>query len=310
MECESLVVASLIDNVNSCKTVFDIKNTETVVQDSDGAIIEREVSKVKSSCLKKSKELKAPKKNSRQIERFKFTRSASSPVMVVENPTKNSTSNNEIKESNRENRMNHEWKKKGRNVSFDEYVHVLTKCSVIEMPLKNSMLENNESSTCCKCRKGILKHGEGNSVKKTVAFEQEELIRSAILNHDLSEFAEVCQQWEINFNKKLSNGLLTPLHLASIAGSFRIVQFILKHGGQVDEADELRWTPLHYAVLYDHIPCALLLLQAGADIGARTADHRTPIELASQDEMLLLLGRVMNGLSLKASLDQNKETYV
>jgi hypothetical protein len=31
------------------------------------------------------------------------------------------------------------------------------------------------------------------------------------------------------------------------------------------------------------------------------------MELAKQDEMLLLLGRVMNG---KSSLDQNKETYV
>ena len=113
----------------------------------------------------------------------------------------------------------------------------------------------------------------------------------------------------MNINKKLSFGL-TPLHHASIAGSFRIVQFILKHGGSVDETDELGWTPLHHAVSYGHIPCALVLLQAGADISARTADQWTTIELTTQDEMLLLLGRIMNGMPIKSSSDQNKETYV
>ncbi len=306
MECEQLVVASLINNVNSCNNVFDTKNTKTAVQDSDG-VTTREISKVKSSCP--NDESRATKMNSRQIGKFKVIRSASSPIMIAENPTKNDTLDNGIEERDKENERNHKWKKKGRNVSFDECVHVLTQCSVISVPLKNSILENNKTLTCCKCRKGILKQGEGNSVKKTVTFEREEILRSAILNHDLSEFSEVCQQWEVNINKKLSFGL-TPLHLASIAGSFRIVQFILKHGGSVDETDELGWTPLHYAVSYGHIPCALVLLQAGADISARTADQWTTIELTTQDEMLLLLGRIMNGMPIKSSSDQNKETYV
>lgn len=304
MECEALVMPSLIDNVNSPTKPLDTENIEYIAQDSE-ELTQTTVSNVKRSCLTKTDKLVAPKKSSRQIERFKFIRSASAPVMVVEKPTKNYTSNNGLKK--RENGMNHHWKKKARNVSFDECVHVLTKCSVIEIPLKNSTLENE---TCnCKCRNGILKRGEGVGVKKTVTFEREDLVRSAIFSHNLSEFEEVCQQWEANFNKKLSNGL-TPLHLASISGSYRIVQFILKHGGNIDERDDLGWTSLHYAVSYGHVPCALVLLQAGADINARTADYYTAIELATQDEMLLLLGRVMNGVSFKTSLDQNKETYV
>ena len=298
MECESLVMASLINNVNSCKKVYNTKNT---MKDSDG-IITRELPKFKAS----NNEQRPSKQNLAQHEKPKVSRSASHPVIAVENSTKNVTLYSDNKERQRENEMHHKWRRKGRNVSFDECVHVLTQCSVIEVPLKNSILLNNKSSTCYKCRKSILKHGEGPGVKKTVTFEQEEVLKSAILNHNLSEFSKVCQQWEINFNKKVSEGL-TPLHLASIAGSFRIVQFILANGGKVDERDEEGWTALHYAVLYGHIPCALVILQAGADLNARTEDHWTAVELTTQDEMLLLLGRVMNG---KSSSDQNKETYV
>lgn len=221
------------------------------------------------------------------------------------------TLNSDHQEILRENKSrNYSWKKKGRNVSFDECVHVLTKCAIIEMPLKNSMFGENMSSTCCKCRNGILKDDEVNKDhRKSVKFEREELLRTAILNRDLPEFEEVCQHWEMNFNKKLSNGLAL-IHLASISGSLRILQVILKFGGKVDEPDNLGWTAFHYAVLHDHVPCALALLQAGADIGARTADYRTAIELATEDEMLLLLGRAMNRVTIKASLDENKETYV
>jgi hypothetical protein len=305
MECESLVVASLMNNVGSCNEVYDRKNSRNSAKDSDG-INTHEDTKLNGSCA--NDELRESKRNSKQNEKPKVTRSVSHPVMVAENSRKNATSNHDIiRERYKESEMHNKWRRKGRNVSFDECVHVLTQCSVIEIPLKNSILENNKSSTCCKCRKGILKHGEDASgTKKTVTFEQEEILKSAILNRNLSEFSKVCQQWEVNFNKKLSVGL-TPLHLASTAGSFRIVQYILANGGKVDERNELGWTALHHAVSYGHIPCALILLQAGADLNACTDDHWTAMELAKQDEMLLLLGRVMNG---KSSLDQNKETYV
>ena len=304
MECESLVVASLID-VNSRKQIHD-KNSGQTIQEDACEVIQSEVPKVKSSYPKNCVELKAPKNNSRMIEKFKFTRSASSPVMVVENLNKKFINHGSVE---KDNKMSNKWKKKGRNVSFNECVHVLTKSSVIEMPLKNSMLENAKSQSFCKCRKSTLKCDECVGEKKAVTFEREELIKSIILNQNLSEFTEVCQQWEVSFNKKMSNGL-TLLHLASIAGSLRIAQFILKNGGRIDEIDNDGWTALHYAVLHNHIPCALMLLQVGADINARTADHCTVIELATQDEMLLLLGRVMNGVAMKTSLDQNKETYV
>ena len=229
MEYESFVVAPLINNVSSCKTVCDRSNT---VKESDG-ITTCEVAKLKGG----NGEQKATKMNSKQNEKPKVTRSASHPAIVVKNSTQTVILNNENKETQRENGMHHKWRRKGRNVSFDECVHVLTQCSVIEIPLKNSILENNKSPTCCKCRKGILKHGGGEAgVNKTVSFEQEEILKSAILDHNLSEFSKLCQQWEVNFNKKTSEGL-TPLHLASIAGGLRIVQFILANGGKVDERD-------------------------------------------------------------------------
>ena len=304
MECEPIIVASLIDNVNSCKNVFDIKSSDTITQNTQRRF-DGEDPNAKSTCMKESR---TSNKKQRQVERFNFTRSASSPVIVVQSPPKHCTPSDEVKESRTENGTGCELELKPRHVSFDECVHVLTKCSVIEMPLKNSTMEDNMSTCGCQYRKGILKHEIGTKMKK-VSFERDELLRMAIIDHDLSEFVHVCQQWKANFNTKLSNGL-TPLHLVSIEGCFRMVQFILQQGARVDELDEYGWTSLHYSALHGHVPCAMVLLQAGADINARTADQRTVIELAAQDEMLLLLGRVMNGPTIKACLDENKETYV
>ena len=314
MECESLVAASLINNANSCREVFKIGNTNTVRHDDH-----HELSTIDSDSLKSSytcatntrKGLKTPEMTSTQLERLRFTRtrSHSSPGMIEGNGSSNKinafANEKKIKNSNRRNDVGRLY---SRHVSFDECVQVLTKCCVIEIPLKSSMLEYNQRESGSECRKSILKHGERIEMKR-VSFGQEELMRSAIFNHDLSEFVDMCQQWEGKCNKKMSNGL-TPLHLASIAGNYRIVQYLLNNGGMVDEFDDHGWTSLHYAVLHGHIPCTLLLLQAGADVRATTDDHRTAIELASEDEMLLLLGRAMNGVLGRTSLDQNKETYV
>ena len=257
-------------------------------------------------------------KQTSSIEKLVLGRSVSSPAAAERSDVNNGGI---IKDGNRKikrrDRVKSEWKIKDRHVSFDECVHVLTKCAVIEMPLKNSAwLPGNSRSNGCNVCGMVSTRDDGKLLERTVHFSWEEMLQAAVIDQDLSEVKRICQQRGTCFNKKLSNGL-TLLHLASIHGCFRVVQYVLKHCCQVDEKDENGWTALHYAVLHSNVPCALALLRAGADTHVRTGDSdRNVIELASTDEMILLLGRMMHcgnnggGELSKHKINDHKETYV
>ncbi len=58
------------------------------------------------------------------------------------------------------------------------------------------------------------------------------------------------------------------LHRAAAAGDLPIVQKLLGDGSAVNAFDELGKTPLHYAVLGEHIAVVDWLLRHGADINA------------------------------------------
>ena len=269
------------------------------------------------------------KKRSRRIGRFRFARSQSSPAMILRGvkervPARKAMDKEGIKEE-----VEHELDKeqdplqaRSRHVSFDECVHVLTKCSVVKMPLKISAgiasgsqgpAGEDYDCGCGQRRAGCLKNRRVEfleiSIKK-VAFSCDEMLKAAVLQHDLYEVERLCQQLDVDVNKKLANGL-TLLHISSIEGCFRVLRYILNQGGCADAIDDQGWTPLHYAALHGNVPCALALLSAGANIDTQTRDYQTAIELACDDEMILLLGMIMNGAALgEENVTQNKETYV
>lgn len=323
MEYEKIITISLMDKANSEDNVTKADRTTRLIQDSHltnkRIIANGKNGDLETTTIGNTTFSKKVQKSSRNIGQFCFTRSASSPAMLnVESGRKlgvrsnNGINDSEIKGERDERKTG--WKTERKHVSFDECVHVLTKCSVIKLPLKNSTRTEANSRAndehCDGCTRSCLRKRGNLTVTKTVSFGLDETLRTAVLQHDLSEVERLCQQWDINFNKKLSNGL-TLLHLSSIQGCFRVVQYILKHGGRVDEPDDQGWTALHYAALHGNVPCALALLRGGADINWRTWDYHTAMELASEDEMILLLGRLMNGGLGKADkANQNKETYV
>jgi ankyrin repeat protein len=59
------------------------------------------------------------------------------------------------------------------------------------------------------------------------------------------------------------------LHRAAEAGDVPLVQDLLDSGCPVNAFDELGKTPLHYAVLGEHLAVVDCLLRRGADINAR-----------------------------------------
>lgn len=321
MECEQEVEVTLPNKVNSNVNFCDDDGQpETVGQHSSSfdtsLISEVENGELETNFMSSSVFPRKTEKKPRRTPRFCFTRSASSPAMVVGRCNKDALprvegEDEEIKGESGETKS--EWNAERRHVSFDERVHVLTKCSVITMPLKNSTritknLQLSGEGRCGCARSCLKKHGE-LSERKNVSFSLNQMLQTAVLDHDLSEVEHLSQHCGVNFNKKLSNGL-TLLHTSTIEGCFRMVQYILKQGGSVDVTDDQGWTPLHYAALHGNVPCALALLRAGADIKLRTKDYHTAIELASDDEMLLLLGRTINGGLNKGRMNQSKETYV
>lgn len=70
------------------------------------------------------------------------------------------------------------------------------------------------------------------------------------------------------------------LNIAGASGLSSIVQTLLRNGEQ-PETGSMDVTPLHCAARWGHSDIVKLLLEAGADITAKTSNGKTPIELAA-----------------------------
>jgi ankyrin repeat protein len=73
-------------------------------------------------------------------------------------------------------------------------------------------------------------------------------------------------------------------------------------GRTVERAGQGGWTPLHLAVAEGHAEIVEILVEAGADLGARTEHHRTPLHVALQFRpalvpLLLRLGAALDAPS-------------
>ncbi|KAM0754724.1 hypothetical protein T439DRAFT_321759 [Meredithblackwellia eburnea MCA 4105] len=87
------------------------------------------------------------------------------------------------------------------------------------------------------------------------------------------------------------------LHLATVLGFHRLVQFLLARGIDVNSRDRNGFTPLHFAALYGRVAITRLLLDAGAKPYPRNLAGKTPLDIARQrddvdvEEVFLRSGR-------------------
>ncbi|CAM9689808.1 unnamed protein product, partial [Ectocarpus sp. 8 AP-2014] len=74
----------------------------------------------------------------------------------------------------------------------------------------------------------------------------------------------------------------TPLMVASVIGSSRVVRDLLRQGASVSVADSDGYTALHHAVHHKHLAVSKELIEAGADLEARPGGvYDTPLHVAA-----------------------------
>ena len=72
----------------------------------------------------------------------------------------------------------------------------------------------------------------------------------------------------------------TPLMYAAGEGKFHVVKYLITHGADVSETNDLKQTALHYASEYGHLKVVKLLLSKGAGIDVEDEDGYSPLMLA------------------------------
>lgn len=78
-------------------------------------------------------------------------------------------------------------------------------------------------------------------------------------------------------------GGITGLHVACHRGSLNITKYLIELGANVDveeTANEIRLTPLIYAISKRHRQIVQALISAGAQINRKGADNETPLDIA------------------------------
>ena len=105
-----------------------------------------------------------------------------------------------------------------------------------------------------------------------------------------SDVVEVLLERGLKPDSQTDEGFGSPLSLAIMSGSSATVELMLEHGANIWTRDDNQgWTPLHLAVSSltagyakgTAIETAQLLLERGADVGARDHQSRTPLHLAA-----------------------------
>ncbi|CAN0221639.1 unnamed protein product, partial [Ectocarpus sp. 4 AP-2014] len=85
----------------------------------------------------------------------------------------------------------------------------------------------------------------------------------------------------------------TPLMVASVIRSSRVVRDLLRQGASVSVADSDGYTALHHSVYHNHLAVSKDLIEARADLEARPGGIDTPLHVAATkgfcQEMVVLI---------------------
>ena len=106
----------------------------------------------------------------------------------------------------------------------------------------------------------------------------EDLFRSVALNDFTAAVQAVKSGALINATDRFGH---TPLHFTAYKGNARILQFLLRNGGNPNVQGRHDSTPLHSAAWGRNVAALEVLLEEGADVNARTEEGETPGMTAS-----------------------------
>lgn len=97
---------------------------------------------------------------------------------------------------------------------------------------------------------------------------------------------------QISVNEKNKFGL-TPLQQSCLEGNIRLVMVLLDHGADIEGKDDKGWTALHFGIIAGHCSIVSLLIESCADLTCVDCKGRLPIDLAQNEDMLVLLATAM-----------------
>lgn len=97
---------------------------------------------------------------------------------------------------------------------------------------------------------------------------------------------------QISVNEKNKFGL-TPLQQSCLEGNIRLVMILLDHGADIEGKDDKGWTALHFGIIAGHCNIVSLLIESCADLTCVDCKGRLPIDLAQNEDMLVLLATAM-----------------
>jgi ankyrin repeat protein len=84
------------------------------------------------------------------------------------------------------------------------------------------------------------------------------------------------------------------LHIASHSGCLEKIDNYIKSYGYTDDFDQYGMTPLHHAVIKNHVNAAKMLLDANAGVNILTANGKSPLHLAACGRSLVMLELLLN----------------
>ncbi|XP_074595236.1 protein phosphatase 1 regulatory subunit 16A-like isoform X2 [Brevipalpus obovatus] len=128
-----------------------------------------------------------------------------------------------------------------------------------------------------------LDYIESEMAKRGITQEMIDETRASVENRmlaDLKQIAELGGDLECRDNQGA-----TPLHVAAANGYSVVVEFLLDNHVSTDVVDNDQWQPIHAAACWGHPDVLELLVQAGADLNARTKSGETPLEICEDPEL-------------------------
>lgn len=175
-------------------------------------------------------------------------------------------------------------------------------------PLQYAIKHNKESMVHILLKNGADTKVLDKSGRSILNFALSYDVSSLIIWEDLVKYGANINELD-EFTRESKESLL---HLAINHWSPRmldIIEFLIKHGANVDAADANGATPIFYAIKRNHFvrtvsKSAVLLLEAGANVNAKNQRGKTPLHLACE------LGNVHNvQILLKYGADVNLRCF-
>lgn len=98
----------------------------------------------------------------------------------------------------------------------------------------------------------------------------------------------------------------TPLHIAAANGYVSVVEFLLDQHVSTDVCDNDQWQPIHAAACWGHPDVLEMLVQAGADLNARTKNGETPYDICEDPDLKERILQLRSEMETKRAMQPNK----